>query len=104
MRTLRLLVAYDGTRFHGWQVQPGVRTVQGVLEQALSRVLDEPGVRLTGAGRTDQGVHARGQVASFTTESSLPARALPPLLGRRLPPDVRVRRAAEVPAGFHARH
>src|ERR1051326_1273632 len=104
MRTVRLLVAYDGTRFHGWQVQPGLRTVQGVLEGALRPVLDDPDVRLSGAGRTDQGVHARGQVASFTTAAALPARALTPLLRRRLPPDVRVRKAADAPEGFHARH
>ncbi len=104
MRTLRLTVAYDGTAFHGWQIQPGVRTVQGELEEALKALLEDPEVRVAGAGRTDAGVHARGQVASFTTPSTLPAKALVPLLGHRLPPDVRVRRAAEAPAGFHARH
>jgi tRNA pseudouridine38-40 synthase len=102
MRTIRLEVAYDGTAFHGWQVQPGRRTVQGVLEAALSEVLGEA-VRLSGAGRTDAGCHARGQVASFATSSALPARALAPLLGRRLPADVRVRRAASCPPDFDAR-
>jgi tRNA pseudouridine38-40 synthase len=103
VRTLRLDVAYDGTDFHGWQIQPDLRTVQGVLEDALNDVLGER-VRLTGAGRTDAGCHARGQVASFATDSSLPARALAPLLRRRLPVDVIVREAREVEPDFDARH
>jgi tRNA pseudouridine38-40 synthase len=96
------MVAYDGAAFDGWQRQPGRRTVQGVMEAHLSEVLEEP-VRLTGAGRTDAGCHARGQVASFTTRGRLPAAALPPVLNRRLPTDLRVRAAGEVPAGFDAR-
>lgn len=104
MRTLRLTVAYDGTAFHGWQIQPGLRTVQGELEDALRTVLDDARVRVAGAGRTDAGVHARGQVASFQTASALPLRAYVPLLSRRLAPDVRVREAREAPDGFHARH
>lgn len=99
---MRLDLAYDGTAFHGWQRQPERRTVQGVLEAELREALGDP-VALTGAGRTDAGGHARGQVASFTTESRLPAAAMVPVLNRRLPDDVRVRRAADVPAGFHAR-
>ena len=104
MRTLKLTVAYDGTAFHGWQRQPGVRTVQGALEGALARVLGVEAIAVPGAGRTDAGVHARGQVASFACESSLPARAFPPLLGRELPPDVRVLHAEDAAPGFHARH
>ena len=100
----RLLVAYDGTEFHGWQVQPQRRTVQGTLMDALAQVLGGPVAALHGAGRTDAGVHARGQVASFESATTLPASALPPLLARALPGDVRVRAAAEAPAGFHARH
>jgi tRNA pseudouridine38-40 synthase len=96
------VVAYDGAGFHGWQRQPGRRTVQGVLEEHLSAVMQEP-VTLRGAGRTDAGCHARGQVASFTTRSRLPATALAPVLNRRLPADVRVRGADEAPAGFDAR-
>jgi tRNA pseudouridine38-40 synthase len=99
----KLVVGYDGTEFHGWQIQPGQRTVQGVLEEALGEVLGAE-VRVNGAGRTDAGVHARGQVASLEAESRLPARALPPLLARRLPPDVRVLRAEDARPGFHARH
>ena len=104
MRTIKLTLAYDGTAFHGWQRQPGVRTVQGTLELALARVLGIDGTALPGAGRTDAGVHARGQVASFVCRSSLPARAFPPLLTRELPPDVRVLHAEDAPEGFHARH
>jgi tRNA pseudouridine38-40 synthase len=103
VRTIRLDVAYDGTEFHGWQAQTGLRTVQGVLEETLTDVLGEP-VSVTGAGRTDAGTHARGQVASFTTEARLPTSALVPVLKRHLPADVMVREAAECDAGFNARH
>jgi tRNA pseudouridine38-40 synthase len=97
-----LIVAYDGAAFDGWQRQPGRRTVQGVMEVHLSEVMGEP-VKLTAAGRTDAGCHARGQVASFTTASRLPVAAIAPVLNRRLPVDVRVRAAAEAPTGFDAR-
>lgn len=103
MRTIRLDVAYDGAAFHGWQVQPRQRTVQGVLEEALKVALGET-VRLKGAGRTDTGVHARGQVASFATATSLPAQAMAPVLRRHLPADVEVRRSREVESDFDARH
>jgi tRNA pseudouridine38-40 synthase len=98
---VRLDVSYDGTDFAGWAVQPGQRTVQGVLEDALRTVLRLSAVPLTVAGRTDAGVHASGQVA----HCDLPA--LPDGLVRRLarvlPPDVRVRAATPVPADFDAR-
>ena len=103
MRTVRLCVAYDGTDFHGWQRQPGQRTVQGVLEDALAEMLqpDVPGLR--GAGRTDAGVHARGQVASFRTDTRVPGGALRYALARLLPPDVRVLASVDAPEGFDAR-
>lgn len=101
MTTVRLDIEYDGTGFSGWARQPGRRTVQGVLEAALAQVLREE-VLLTVAGRTDTGVHALGQVASFDTEA-----ALPPDLARNLngvgPDDVAVRRAEAVDEGFNAR-
>lgn len=103
-RAIRLTVAYDGTDFHGWQRQPELRTVQGELERALATVLQVDAVKLGGAGRTDAGVHARGQVASLVTTTHLPARAIGPLANKQLPPDVRVVRSEEAPAGFHARH
>jgi tRNA pseudouridine38-40 synthase len=99
--TVRLDIEYDGSAFRGWARQPGLRTVQGVLEAALAQVLREE-VQLTVAGRTDTGVHALGQVASFTTEAPLP-----PDLARNLngvtPEDVAVRRAEAVAEGFDAR-
>jgi tRNA pseudouridine38-40 synthase len=102
-RSFRLVIAYDGTAFHGWQVQPQERTVQGVLEEALRAVLEGRPAAVRAAGRTDAGVHARGQVVSFATGSALPAQALPPLLNRLLPDDLRVRSAEEVAGAFDAR-
>jgi tRNA pseudouridine38-40 synthase len=103
-RVLRLTVAYDGTGFHGWQKQPNLRTVQGELERALAQALGTEDIVVHGAGRTDAGVHARGQVASLTTAAPLPARAVLALTQRALPDDVRLVDASEAPAGFHARH
>jgi len=102
-RTFRLTIAYDGTDFHGWQRQPDQRTAQGVLEDALSTAL-ESAVQVQGAGRTDAGVHARGQVASFTAQTPLPARAIAAIAARVLPADLRIVEASEAPLGFHARH
>jgi tRNA pseudouridine38-40 synthase len=100
--TVRLDLEYDGAGFRGWARQPSQRTVQGVLEAGLAQVLREETL-LTVAGRTDTGVHALGQVASFETEA-----ALPPDLARSLngvtPSDVAVRRATVVADGFNARH
>jgi tRNA pseudouridine38-40 synthase len=103
MRTMRLRVAYDGTEFHGWQRQPGRCTVQGVLEEALAALLGVEEVALHGAGRTDAGVHARGQVASFRAETSIPAAALRHALAPLLPREVRVLASDEVPDDFDAR-
>jgi tRNA pseudouridine38-40 synthase len=103
MRTFRLVVAYDGTAFHGWQRQPARRTVQGTLERALTETLGDEQVRVTGAGRTDAGVHARGQVASLSSPTPLPAGAIAVLVNRRLPEDVRVRSTEVVAPGFDAR-
>jgi tRNA pseudouridine38-40 synthase len=99
--SVRLDIEYDGSGFRGWAAQPGLRTVQGELETGLATVLREP-VQLTVAGRTDTGVHALGQVASFETDA-----ALPPDLARSLngvgPDDIAVTRAAVVGDGFDAR-
>jgi tRNA pseudouridine38-40 synthase len=111
---IRIDLAYDGTEFRGWARQPSLRTVQGELETALATVLRVPEVAVTCAGRTDTGVHARGQVVHLdapeaTVEASAGRSADPPLdaLHRRLngvlPPDVRVRRVAAAPEGFDAR-
>ncbi len=98
-RRLKLVLAYDGTDFHGWQRQAGVRTVQGDVEEVLRRVLGHP-LAVRGASRTDAGVHARGQVATVTTESPIPAENLRRAAGCRLPPDIALLHVAEVPAGF----
>ena len=102
MRTLRLHVEYDGTEFHGWQFQPGLRTVQGEIERALSTLLREE-VRIVGAGRTDAGCHARGQVASLRTASDLSLERIRHSLSGLLPPDVAVHEVLEAPADFDAR-
>ena len=103
METLRLRVAYDGTEFHGWQRQPERRTVQGVLEAALAALLEVEDVALHGAGRTDAGVHARGQVASFRARTPIPGAALKHALAPRLPRDVRVLDSAAAADDFDAR-
>jgi tRNA pseudouridine38-40 synthase len=102
MRTFKLVLEYDGTAFHGWQVQPYLRTVQGELARALDEVTGERS-RVTGAGRTDTGVHAVGQVASFSSATRLGPLVLARALNARLPFDVRVRSVEEAPAHFNAR-
>lgn len=103
MRNVRLLVEYDGTLFHGFARQHGMRTVQGVLESCLQSLLDEP-IQVVGASRTDAGVHARGQVVNFHTTRPVPLSALHRALNRRLPDDLKVRSARAVAPDFHARH
>jgi tRNA pseudouridine38-40 synthase len=102
-RRLRLDVAYDGTAFRGWEIQPGLRTVQGVLEATLGVLAGDRAVRLRAAGRTDAGVHARGQVADLEIASRLEDLALARALGRMLPADLRVMRVRTVHDDFHAR-
>ncbi len=103
MRTIRLVVEYDGTAFHGWQRQPeGVRTVQGTLEERLHELLGTP-ANITGASRTDAGVHALGQVAAFSTPSPIPPDRIPQALNAILPSDVAVRHADEVRSGWNPR-
>ena len=103
MRNIRLLLEYDGTDFQGWQIQAQGRTVQGELARALGILLREP-IRPTGAGRTDAGTHALGQVAHFHTRSALPCERILRGLNGLLPGDVAVRAADEAPAAFHARY
>ena len=102
MKAYRVVLGYDGTDFRGWQRQPGDRTVQGVLEEALFRVTRKK-VAVHGAGRTDAGVHALGQVAGFRGAFTLSDVVLLRALNAVLPEDVRVFRLEEAPAGFHAR-
>lgn len=103
MRNWKLTLAYDGTDFSGWQIQPGEPTIQGELQAALDRVTGERPLP-QGSGRTDAGVHALGQVASFLLQAPIPADSLRRALNRTLPPAIRVLRAEEAPEDFHARH
>lgn len=102
MKRVKLVVAYDGTDFRGWQLQPKVRTVEGELNRALSGLLREE-IQVTGASRTDSGVHALCNVAVFDTGSPIPPAKLSWALNQRLPEDVRVQDSCEVAADFHPR-
>ena len=103
MQNWKLTLTYDGTNFHGWQVQPGLVTIQGELQSALQRILGESPLP-QGSGRTDAGVHARAQVASFTLAAPIPAPNLERALNRTLPAAIRILRAEAAPDSFHARH
>lgn len=103
MRNLRLDLCYDGTRYRGWQRLPGKDdTIQGKLETTLSRILGET-IEISGSGRTDAGVHAKGQVANFHCESRLPAEEILVQLRRYLPEDIGIYSCREVSQRFHAR-
>lgn len=101
-RTVRLVLQYDGTRFAGWQRQPDARTVQGELERVVERLFNAP-TTVTGAGRTDAGVHARGQAAHVTVGDRWETPRLRRALNSLVPPDIWVADAADAPPGFHAR-
>lgn len=100
---LKLVIAYDGTRFAGWQRQKGHRSVQQTLEETLRQILQEK-VPVTGAGRTDAGVHAEGQAAHISVRSRMPAPVLHRALNALLPEDLLVRSIRPAPRGFHARY
>ena len=102
MRKIKLTLAYNGTHYHGWQIQPGVPTVQRDLEHALGNLLDHA-VTTHGSGRTDAGVHAHGQVAHFETPRAMDVDALHRGINALLPVEIRVSEVEEVPAEFHAR-
>lgn len=103
MRNIRLVIAYDGTDFHGWQRQPHATTIQETLETQIARITGGS-VKLYGSGRTDAGVHAAGQVANFKTTCPIPCTNLVKALNDMLPLSIRVRRAEDVEAMFHARY
>lgn len=104
MRNLKLTIAYDGTDFRGWQIQKqGERTVQGEIKKHLELICRHP-VKLVGSGRTDTGVHARGQTAHFHTSSPIPSGALQKALNNTLPCDIVVRRIQLVADSFHAQY
>ncbi len=99
----RLLVEYDGTAFHGWQLQRNQRTVQGELQSALVALTGQQKVTISGAGRTDAGVHARGQVASVTLNTTIPPEKMQGAINSRLPEDVRIQSVSAVAQQFDAR-
>ena len=102
-RNIRLLIEYEGSRYAGWQVQEQQRTVAGEIHAAIRATLHES-PKLIGAGRTDQGVHAEGQVANFYSRSTLPAPQVAEALNQVLPADINILEARDVPATFHSRH
>jgi len=102
MRRIRIRLAYDGGGFHGWQIQPGLPTIQGTLEEIVSSIEGKP-VAVAGSGRTDAGVHALGQVAAFSLENPIPVENLRRAINRLLPPAIRLIAAEEAPLGFHPR-
>jgi tRNA pseudouridine38-40 synthase len=102
MRNLKLTLAYDGTDFHGWQIQPQLRTVQGELQQALQKLFNH-NVAVTGSGRTDAGVHAHGQVANVQTLRSMDTDAVLRGANGLLPEEIRVLSVEEVSPNFHSR-
>lgn len=103
MRRIRLTVAYDGTDYHGWQVQPGLETIQGVLERVLTEIEGQP-VHVAGSGRTDAGVHALAQVAAATVTNPIPVGNLRRAMNRLLPAAIRITQVEEAGAAFHPRY
>jgi tRNA pseudouridine38-40 synthase len=101
-RRIRITLAYEGTEFHGWQIQPGLPTIQGALEEIIGGMEGKP-VHVAGSGRTDAGVHALAQVAAFTIENPIPVDNLRRAVNRLLPPVIRVLNAEEVHMDFHPR-
>jgi len=103
MRRIRITVAYDGTNYHGWQVQPGLATIQSELEHVVSAI-DNRRVQVAGSGRTDAGVHALGQVAAFDLANPLPCPNLKKAMNRILPHDIRITNVIEAAPDFHPRY
>lgn len=103
MRRIRVTIAYDGTDFFGWQVQPGLTTIQGAIERVLGEIEGAP-VHVDGSGRTDAGVHALGQVAAFSIRNPIPCENLAKAMNRLLPRAIRVLEAAEALETFHPRY
>lgn len=102
MKRVILTVAYDGTNYHGWQLQPNVITIESVLNETLSNLLKED-IKVIGASRTDTGVHALGNIAVFDTQARMPAEKFSYALNQRLPEDIRIQSSREVAQDFHPR-
>lgn len=103
MRNIKLIIEYDGTNYCGWQVQENGPSIQGSIEKALLAITSEK-IKINGSGRTDAGVHARGQVANFTTSSKVPQEKFAYALNSLLPKDIVIKDSREVPLDFHARY
>lgn len=103
MKRIMLVVAYDGTNYHGWQIQPNAISIEEVLNKHLSDLLKEP-ITVIGASRTDAGVHALGNVAVFDTETKIPGDKISFALNQRLPKDIVIQKSMEVEANFHPRY
>jgi tRNA pseudouridine38-40 synthase len=102
-RNIRLTLAFDGSGYHGWQIQKNHVSIQGIVRHAIQTITGER-VNLVGSGRTDAGTHARALVANFVTSSSIPASSLAKALNSVLPTDIRILSVREVPLNFHAQH
>lgn len=102
MKRIMLTIAYDGTNYCGWQIQPAGETIEGILNRELSRLLQEE-IKVIGASRTDSGVHAKGAVAVFDTETRIPPEKISFAINKSLPEDIRVMESCEVPPNFHPR-
>lgn len=102
MKRVKLTVAYDGTHYSGWQIQPNAVTIEEVLNRHLSELLQEP-IKVIGASRTDAGVHALGNVAVFDTSARMPAEKISYAMNTRLPEDIRIQESCQVPEDFHPR-
>ena len=103
MKRVKLVVAYDGTNYCGWQIQENGITIEEVLNKTISDLVGEP-IAVIGASRTDSGVHAMGNVAVFDTESRIPAEKMSFALNQRLPEDIRIQHSCEVPLDWHPRY
>lgn len=103
MKRVKLEVAYDGTNYHGWQIQPNEVSIEEIINQKLSELTGED-IKVIGASRTDAGVHAMGNVAVFDTESRIPGEKFSYALNQRLPEDIRIQSSTEVDSDFHPRH
>ncbi len=103
MRNIKIEIEYDGTNYCGWQIQQNGITVQEEIMNALKQLTGDD-ITIHGSGRTDSGVHAKGQVANFILKNSIPTERIPPALNGKLPKDIVIKDAVEVPAGFHAQH
>ena len=102
-RNIRLILAFDGTRYHGWQAQANQSTIQGILSRTIEQISGEQ-AKLVGSGRTDAGTHARRLVANFMSRARMTPASWVRALNSTLPPDIRILSARRVPASFHARH